>query len=301
MTVTSICPDDLIALARGGSLGAEDEARLAVHLERCALCRVALEVGRDFDIVLEAQAGDEAIANRIASGLAPRPFRRVGAYAGGLALLLTGSLAVASAQPTVWRWIGNMASGHAGPKPTEVRSANSVAEPRDPKKDARFVQDLEGETEHPDAPTAETEPSAPSRSTTKPPRIAPSTNVQPSAKELFAEANSLRTAGKSAEAEKRYAELQARYPGTSEARVSLLSLGRLKLGSRPGEALRHFDAYLGQKGHTTLAEEALFGRARALGQLGQTAQERAAWQRLLERFPSSVYAEQAKARLSKIP
>jgi TolA-binding protein len=122
-----------------------------------------------------------------------------------------------------------------------------------------------------------------------------------SAPELFREANSLRSQGKGGDAQKKYRELQARFPGSTEAKVSLVSLARLELGSQPAAALRHFDAYLAQSGHRTLSEEALFGRASALGRLGRRSEERAAWQELVARFPASVYTHQAEARLSKTP
>lgn len=122
-----------------------------------------------------------------------------------------------------------------------------------------------------------------------------------SAAELFREANELRGQGRAVEAQKRYRELQARFPGTTEARVSLVSSARLELGAQPAAALRHFDAYLAQSAHRTLTEEALFGRATALGRLGRKVQERAAWQELLARFPASVYASQAQARLQQAP
>lgn len=291
MTVTRICPDDLVLAARSGMLSPQDEARLHLHLARCPQCQAAFEAGRAFDAVLGARVGDDAIAMRLAAHVTQRPARRWLAYAaGGGLLLLTGSVAVAAVgRETLQHWF--VATEVA--TPPAVTDTPAASSPRreskpEPNESAPIA-------------SAETAVSAPLPTASaielaaRPPR---NVEVGETAAELFASANALRSQGKAAEAERRYLALQARYPATTEARVSLVSLARLELGSRPALALRHFDAYLGQSAHTTLAEEALFGRASALSRLGRVEAERTAWQLLLTRFPSSVYAERAKSRLA---
>jgi hypothetical protein len=71
----------------------------------------------------------------------------------------------------------------------------------------------------------------------------------------------------------------------------------LAIPDAPG-ALVQFDAYLAQQRHNALMEEALFGRASALHRLGRTAEERATWGELLERFPGSIYADRARAAIN---
>jgi len=288
MSVTQLCPDDLLLAARSGNLSLQDEAKLSLHLQRCDRCRAALGVGRAFDTVLGAQAGDDAIASRIAAHVTGRPQRRWLGYALGGAFLLTGSLAAGAAGTGVLqRWLVDLPAPPAEPPsvapPVETRPAPGSA----------VVPSAAVPMPEVAPPASATAPEpAPS-----PKRSAVSSDALPkSAASLFAEANALRGRGESAEARKLYVELQKRYPSATEAKVSLVSLARLELGAQPAQALRHFDAYLAS-GHTTLAEEALFGRASALGQLGRAAQERAAWRQLLDRYPSSVYAERAKARL----
>ncbi len=79
--------------ARQGQLSALDDAKLAFHLQRCSRCRAALEVGRSFDAVLGARAGDDRIASVTAARrTAPRSRRRL-AYATLAGVLLSGSLA----------------------------------------------------------------------------------------------------------------------------------------------------------------------------------------------------------------
>jgi TolA-binding protein len=117
---------------------------------------------------------------------------------------------------------------------------------------------------------------------------------------LFRDANEARRAQRYAEAERRYRELQAAFPASAEASLSHLSLGDLRLQhGAPEEALTQFDAYL-TGSDAALAEEAMVGKARALARLGQGAAERAVWQALLARFPSSDYRWRAQQRLDEL-
>lgn len=310
MTITQLCPDDLLLAARRGSLTTQDEARLDVHLQRCSRCRATLAAGRAFDAVLGAHPGDDAIAMRIAAQVTQRPARRWLAYvATGSLLLLSGSVAVAAVgRETLQRWFSPTPEQSAAP----VASAPEVrgAEPRRPNAPTPMAGAPEAASTAPAGATSDVTSPRSAPSTAAPNTAAPNTAIRVSpppsepgagAAELFANANALRTQGQAAEAERRYLTLQARYPSSTEARVSLVSLARLELGSRPAQALRHFDAYLTQKAHTTLTEEALFGRASALGRLGRTDEERRAWRQLVERYPGSVYAERAKSRLATTP
>ena len=106
--------------------------------------------------------------------------------------------------------------------------------------------------------------------------------TEPTAAELFAAANAARRARDLRGAIDRYLALERRFPDTDEALVSLVSAADLlaRLGESDG-ALRAFDRYLGRRPEGPLASEALFGRARALRQLGRRAEEIDAWRRLL--------------------
>jgi hypothetical protein len=98
-----------------------------------------------------------------------------------------------------------------------------------------------------------------------------------------------------------FRELQSRYPMSPEQQVSRVALGRLflqQLGN-PAGALEQFDAYLAQGG--PLREEAMVGRARALGRLSRLAEERRAWELLLENFPDSLHADEAHSRIAPEP
>jgi len=138
---------------------------------------------------------------------------------------------------------------------------------------------------------------APSATVAPPPRVA-----QPSAAELFARANAARRAGRDAQAVADYHALQRAFPSSPEAVSSHMSLGRLLLDDRsdPAGALAEFDRYLARGAGSALREEALIGRALALGQLGRAEDERRAWKALLSEYPHSMYADQARDRVAAL-
>ena len=131
------------------------------------------------------------------------------------------------------------------------------------------------------------------------PALQRSSRAQPSAAVLFAQALALRGEGKVDAAIAAHLRLQRLYPAARETRVSLALAGRLLLERGSSEqALAQFNQYLAQPGD--IAEEALVGRATALGRLGRSATEAAAWRDVLERYPGSIYAAHAEKRLSAL-
>jgi tetratricopeptide (TPR) repeat protein len=123
--------------------------------------------------------------------------------------------------------------------------------------------------------------------------------VQPSAASLFEHASALRDRNRVDEAIAVYRKLQQRFPETRESRISYAVAGRMLLDrGRPAQALAQFDRHLAHGGEAS--QEALAGRATALGQMGRLAAEGETWQRLLDSYPGTVYASQAKERLSQM-
>jgi TolA-binding protein len=121
----------------------------------------------------------------------------------------------------------------------------------------------------------------------------------PTAAELFQLANQARRQGNLALCVRQYRALQSNFPASAEALLSHVSLGKvLQSTGDVTAAVVEFSLYLKRPG--ALEEEALVGRAEGLARLGRASEEVAAWQRLLVRYPSSVYAGRARERLAAL-
>ncbi|HEY4159311.1 MAG TPA: hypothetical protein VGM29_14485, partial [Polyangiaceae bacterium] len=119
-----------------------------------------------------------------------------------------------------------------------------------------------------------------------------------SASELLHRAADAKVAGNRSLALELYKKLEAEFPSSQEAELSRVSLGRLLADSGyPAAALREYDLYLTGSHGGALIQEALYGKARTLGALGDRAEEARSWQRLLRDFPNGAYAPTARRRL----
>lgn len=201
------------------------------------------------------------------------------------------------------------------PVPGAALASPSRAEPQPPKPEvapaepSRLASRRElprPEVPRPEAPRPEVQPDPPISAPDAQPRALPSARVAPSAatasnpesaESLFRRANRLRSVDWSAAAAL-YAELIRRHPGSNEAGVSEVALGKWSLAQgRSGDALEWFRAHL-RRPPGALTAEALFGEARALESIGSHRAARAPWRRLLERYPASPYADVARQRLA---
>ena len=116
---------------------------------------------------------------------------------------------------------------------------------------------------------------------------------------LFERANVARRQRHTTDASALYGELRSRYPSSAEARLALGLVARMELDrGHASAALADYNAYLAT-GSPGLREEALAGRALALGRLGQTEEERQTWSQLLTAYPQSSYARLASRRLAQ--
>jgi hypothetical protein len=289
------CPENLSARATQGA----DSA----HLRECSSCREELAVAQAFKREFVDYAGIEELSRRVAAATsaelarakaatAPRRQRlRTGWYLLAAALILMSIAAFAATYRTLpipW---------HASQLSPVDRAAPPVAPSVSPS-----GQGIATRTDEvPVDPPANKGVAAPSAESA--PLDAPVAHrAAPTARDLFASANMARHDDHGSRASALYRELQRRYPTSDEALVSRVSFGRLlldRLGD-PSGALAQFDGYLAQTAHTALAEEALFGRASALSQLGRSDAERETWRTLLARYPSSVYADRARVRIGSI-
>jgi predicted TPR repeat methyltransferase len=116
------------------------------------------------------------------------------------------------------------------------------------------------------------------------------------AADLLVAARERRGRGDEAGATTAYRELFARHGKSPEAYAALVPFGEIELGSGHAQAaLDAFDTYLASGG--SLEEEARFGRIHALRMLGRTAEERAAIEAMIERFPGGALSTSLRDRL----
>jgi hypothetical protein len=114
---------------------------------------------------------------------------------------------------------------------------------------------------------------------------------------LLAKAQGLRARGAYAACAQLYRRLWSEFPGSEEAKVSMISLGELELGQRnhPAAALDAFSAYL--RGGGSLEREARFGRIRALRALGRDGEADRESGAFLRDYPTSVQATALRRRV----
>jgi TolA-binding protein len=130
-----------------------------------------------------------------------------------------------------------------------------------------------------------------------------SANVRPqhaSQEQTLAQARSLRARGEFREAAELYRKISAQNPKSASGSAALLSLGELLLSSLndPHGALNAFNSYLAGGG--SLAQEASFGKARALRALKRTAEERQTIEQFLARYPDSPQSRVLRRRLAEL-
>ncbi|HEY3234508.1 MAG TPA: hypothetical protein VGJ84_07315 [Polyangiaceae bacterium] len=296
MKEVQLCPEDLLDRARAGQLGSEQRQLLEAHLEVCRACQLERELASELLSDAEPQARDLGLVERMAERFAdpsrhvtrgvrrsPRRFRPLVA---GAAVLAIGGAAAAA-------WIASHPTRSRGvPSAPHTDPPQSQPLPLGERSSARMSAPSQVE---PPTPIVELPRAAAGTNKT------PETGAPPSAADLFASANAARRHANAAQAAALFRELQSRYPMSPEQQVSRVALGRLflqQLGN-PAGALEQFDAYLAQGG--PLREEAMVGRARALGRLSRLAEERRAWELLLENFPDSLHADEAHSRIAPEP
>jgi len=296
MTRFDLHPEELLERAGRGTLSTADRRRLELHLAECAVCRVEQALGAQAALDAEPLRDEKLLVARLKRDVARRlnttPQQRTRRKGALIAVALaTGTLASVAAAATLvvmHRAATPQSIVAAAPAPFKAKKSQPAPRGAQP------------------APPAAALPSAPETSDVTPPSTEPAPKPAvvelTSAAEAFSRANLARRDGKVKEAVRLYRTLQERFAGSSEELVSRVALGRLlldRLGDSRG-ALVQFNSYLASPGSGALREEAMVGRALALGRLGRSAEERSAWKALLEAWPKSTHARRAAARLAEL-
>jgi hypothetical protein len=308
------CRSDLVTRASRGRLSHAEHLALQAHLAGCASCRLSRRVLSDFG---EMNAVDHldgarvarlsAVARGWAQGRAqPRRHRRAArrirflAFAAGVALL-AGSASAAiwlrhrSAQTEAARAReGTLRTARAPARRTIVSVGPIASTARAP-----------GVAEPPAPPALEPAPALEQRAPALEPTRrrearAATASARPAPALLLRRAGDAQRSGDRETALALYRRLGRDYAGTPEASLATVPLGRLLLDRSPRAALAEFDAYLRSSPTGALVPEALYGRARALVLLGDAAQERQTWERLVGGFPDSAYAPVGRRRLAEL-
>jgi TolA-binding protein len=301
------CRGDLLARERRGELSGPDCLALRAHLVQCESCRFARDVFVDLDQVSGVDLHDGSRIAKMATTarrwgdqrsrprvrLWPRtwaarvPVRTLSFAA--IVLLIGGT-----ASATAW-WFRQP---HPAPA-AKVASRESIDQPvagarrRPHAVPATAAPAAEPAAQMPGRPIAMVAPRAPARPA--PPDAAVSSSA------LLRQAREARRSGDVERAIGLYRRLQRTFPRSPEATLSAVSLGGLLLDRHlPRAALTQFDGYLVASKGGVLIPEALYGRGRALGALGDRQEERRSWERLLADFPDSAYAPVARRRLQEL-
>jgi hypothetical protein len=300
MTRFDLHPEDLLERERRGTANAAELARLTQHVAACSVCRVERALVAQATLDAAPRRDEQLLVARLKRSLAARlavpthrHSKRNGAFLAVALVAATVASAAAAATFVIVR-------GAAAPQASVATTPSLRPLPADPPRRSEPVM------REPRATVAdESNATEPSGKQVEPQvaRSAPRAAVEPaSASELFSRANQARRDGKATEAVRLYRALQERFSGTGEELVSRVTLGRLlldRLGDSRG-ALVQFNSYLASPGGGVLREEAMVGRALSLGRMGRAAEERAAWQALLDTFPKSTQRKRAQARLVEL-
>jgi TolA-binding protein len=276
-------PEELIDRAKRGGLPPEQQAALERHVASCSVCAAELSLAQRFEQELAPQPRDQILYQRAAEAALQRlqrspavwrrrPLPRWSRWAVAAALLV---FAVTGAAAVIRRRMSLRPAVEAPVRPVE--------RPVEP------------------PPAAPAEVPVPPET----PPAKPASHPALTAGALFEQGEKLRREGRANAAIATYHRLQAKFPSSSEARLSFALAGQLLLKQgRPSDALGQFDRHLSSSGQLDeggeVGEEALAGRATALEQLHRASEAAAAWKSLLTRYPRSVYAEKARARLDQL-
>lgn len=299
------CRSELVLVERRGSLTLAESAALREHLRVCEQCRIARDFGSAFDRPQSVYPGDAKHLDAMLAAaerwrVAPRTLERVSTRKrAGKVVWLTAALTISAtaAAAAIAVRTSTFFAPPAAESTTDVAAsrATTYAGPAAP----ILPKALASTSTSIDIPTAPAGERVAPSGVNKPIKTAePVARVEFSAEQLLQQANAARRASNTSEASRLFRKLQRLYPTSREARLSEVVYGTLLLEQgQAAAALEQLNRYLSVGSGQNLAAEALYGKGRALAQLGRSTEEQSVWRALLERFPKSPYASHARNRL----
>ncbi len=281
--------EDLSALGRRDELTHPEQRRLDVLLQSSAEARLFHSLGARFDAedpsAPVADATSEAIVDKLLQQLQKSGSQKRRALPRSPRLIAAAALLAAS-------FAGAVIGVHrlrSVPAPAPSPASHPSTSPDAGRTLSRSLPSVVATSVPSQEPTAPLPSAEPTLA-----RAVPST-----AAELLSAAGRARRNGQPAQALELLQTLRARYPNSSEASASEITLGKLELErGASAAALGHFDGYLRHSPSGALTPEALWGRAQALTELGKSAEAQKSLSDLLQRYPNSPYASAARAKLS---
>ena len=271
-------PEDLSVRARQGSLSEAERPALERALASSQTLAVAHRVGMDFDRIGLVRSGDDELVARLADLTLDRtrPGSRVALVRRRLLFGLAAALTMAGSA-AAWHGAALLRSAARAPSPTapapkpvSTTNVTRVGAPEGLKPPAAAVPSPEP------SPVAATQPAAsaaPANTSESARATVASPRSVDDAAALFREAAAARRSSDFGRARSLYLRLESDFPGSAEAQLAPVSLGKvLLLMGRAGEAERQFSRYSSSGG--TLSEEALVGQAQSLARLGRASDER---------------------------
>jgi hypothetical protein len=220
---------------------------------------------------------------------APAPRRLSLSRAPMFAMAATLAIAAAAA---AYAWRHRAPATNAPPAAPESSPAVVVAPPAPATSASAPADSAESTAPYTAAPSVSAAP-GPAR-----PARAPSAE----ATDLLARANELRAARRWAEAAQTYERVLVLHASSSDATVATVAAADLHLDHLhdPKGALRLYRSARGAQGGGALAEQVSWGIARSTRALGDARAEQAALTEYLERYPSGLFAADARQRLADL-
>jgi TolA-binding protein len=317
------CRSELVLAERRGSLNVNERDTLCEHLRDCEHCRILRDYGRAFDEPESIRPDDVERLDgmldaahrwlgtprrlRLSSNRS-RHYKTLWLAAAMTICASAAAAAIAIQSPSMFR----RTPGNGHTQPAISKEISTTSSPLPIQKNKPFDT-----TSH--APELELDALASSSIITtakaKTELVAPQWDKKPertatnsaqavgeTAGQLFHQANEARRSKNAPEAIRLFRKLQRLYPTSREARLSEVVLGMFLLEQgQANAALEQLNRYLASGSGQSLTAEAYYGKSKALAQLGRLSEEQATWRVLLEQFPKSPYASQARKRLFVAP